>query len=254
MAFDKNNTTRGMKVIIIIFCVILVLTLMLPGMSALFGGGGQQPVQQDTAEQTQPKTLAEVDAIYSPAVETVEKQIAEDPDNPTLKSALGAANLEWGFGIMRLSQQLSLEDPSQAEPLATEAEKHFNDAVAAYDAYLETEQSDEARTSRAIALFYSNDVDGAIAALEQQTQDSPSFSPAWANLGQFVEAKGDYAAARTHYEKAVEVDPDDQYHVKGYVDTRLAMLDAIEQALESATSAPDAEVTPEAPNATGTAQ
>ena len=51
----------------------------------------------------------------------------------------------------------------------------------------------------------------AIARFQRAAQVDPTYAPAWNNLAIAYEQQGDLASARDAYEKALKLDPDNQY-------------------------------------------
>lgn len=98
----------------------------------------------------------------------------------------------------------------------------FREAATVYAAALEKQAGDPAvGTDYATSLFYSGNIDGAVAQAKKVTKQNATFQPAWFNLGNFyahkariVDQSGDkakaaatYALARAAYTKAVALDP-----------------------------------------------
>jgi tetratricopeptide (TPR) repeat protein len=98
----------------------------------------------------------------------------------------------------------------------------FKEAAAIYAAALAKQAGDPAvSTDYATSLFYSGNIDAAVAMAKKITTQDPTFQPAWFNLGNFyahkarimaqtgskAKAAPTYALARAAYTKAVALDP-----------------------------------------------
>ena len=129
MAFDKNNTSLFMKIVIIIFAVILVLSLCLPFFSSC--SATPSTTQDDGAQSdssTEASTVAEIQAQYASLIESLEGKLADDPDNLTHLASLGNNYMDEGVDMK------SASDAADNEETIAEV---FSKAVGYYDDYLE---------------------------------------------------------------------------------------------------------------------
>lgn len=230
MAFDKNHISTPGKVVIVIFCVILVLMLMLPSLSAIIGNRQfQQQQQQAQSNQQQkiPTTPEEIDAQYQPAVEALEKRLADDPQNVALQTTVADTYFDWGLG---LAGMIVLSNGENADQQQADREAHirevFGKAQEHYDKVIEISPSNAVIVDRAIATFYKGEQQDAITALEDFISQDQTYAPAYANLGMFYEMTGDYDKARENYNTAKEKDADGTYKVASFVDSRVAAMEA----------------------------
>ena len=220
------------------FAVIMALSMTLPSLSYIFGNNNQAEEQQaeqaktedskdaesteDTDEATEEEEstntgMDQVDANYAAVINPLEAKLKEnDKDLATLLN-LGNDYMSWA---------------SDASMYATDdaSVEHVNDlyhkAMDYFDRYLELNDSVVVKASRAMCQLYSGDTDGALAALQALTEEAPDYGPAWANIGLIHEYKGEQDEAKKAYEKAIEVDPDDEYGAKSYANRRLAAMAA----------------------------
>mgnify|MGYP002983797421 CR=1 FL=1 len=141
-----------------------------------------------------------------------------------------AAVLELGAQIHAVPLEKVTDDVvaqlAQVDSETSHANELLGKAVEYYDRYLELEDSDAARVDRALCFYYEGDTTTALNDLEEITQSSPDYAPAWANLGMLYEVRGDTDSAKSAYQKAAELDPDDEYNAKTFAEQR---LDAIAQ-------------------------
>lgn len=233
MAFDKNNMSTPMKVVIIVFAFILVATLMLPSLAALVSSNSsqeQQP-QNQQAEQQSIKSPEDVDNYYSATVQSLEDRLNKDPKNLAILNDLASAYFNWA-----LHRSYFIEGDLAMSSTADAQKVHelFAKAVAAYDRVLAQSPSQSVEVDRAIALYHSGQTNEAIKSLENLLSADESYAPAWANLAMFYE-DDNKEKAREAYQKALETSGDNQ-HIKNFVETRLSMLDAL-----NATPAAEAE-------------
>ena len=123
---------------------------------------------------------------------------------------------------------------SAASSYATDeaSEQHvldlFNKAIGYFDRYLELNDSAVVKANRAMCQLNTGDADGALAALQQITVDNPDYGPAWANIGMIYEYQQNTEKAKEAYQKAIEVDANDEYGAASYANRRLAAMAASE--------------------------
>ena len=198
------------KVVIILFVVVFALSTLAGALASVF--------QSQHASQTVEYNVEYVDEQYEPLIADLEAKVAEDPDD--MESVLSLANdySSWGTSVMMLAT--TDEESTHADDLLEKAMGYYDQYLASDD----PENADAARVSRAMCLNYQGDTSAAIEELEGVTQDSPDFAPAWADLGMLYETSGETEDAVAAYEKAIELDPDDEQGVKSVVEERLNSL------------------------------
>lgn len=225
MEFDRNRTSTGMKIVIIIFAIVLVVSLMLPSLTALFSHTSQEQAETPVAsEQVAPSTPADIDAYYEPSVQALKKRLESDPQNVALNHDLGNSYFDWAMHRSYLSQG----DPAQEARL----KEIFGMAVVQYDKVLAVSPAHSVKVDRTIALFYTGAEDQARADLEEFVHgEGAQFAPAWANLAGFYE-KVDKDKAKEDYNKALELIGDDPSHarLKTFIESRLALMENASQA------------------------
>ena len=110
-----------------------------------------------------------------------------------------------------------------------------------YDTYLESNDAAAAHVNRALCRYYLGDSAGAISALEKFVAATPDYAPAWANLGMIYQETGDTNKAEDAYNKALEVDPNDENGMKSYVTSQLQSITSSADAATTGDASADAE-------------
>ena len=119
------------------------------------------------------------------------------------------------------------DDPNNADLLnqvgnVYRATHQFKEAATYYDKALKVDPKNPAiRTDLASCLYYTGDVDGAIAQLEKSLTYDPKFSGALFNLGIMkLKGKNDRAGAITAWERLAKVtaDPQQRQKIKAMID------------------------------------
>lgn len=239
MAFDKNNTSLFMKIVIIIFAVILVLSLCLPFFSSC--SATPSTTQDDSAQSdssTEASTVAEIQAQYASLIESLEGKLADDPDNLTHLASLGNNYMDEGVDMK------SASDAADNEETIAEV---FSKAVGYYDDYLEAAAAGDAdadsvsavTVDRAVCLFYSGEEDQAIADLSSFLEETDDYVMGWYNLGAFYSQQGDNDQAKEAFNKVIELDPDNESGIVSYAQLQLAIIEASEEAAEEETDDAD---------------
>lgn len=239
MAFDKNNTSLFMKIVIIIFAVILVLSLCLPFFSSC--SATPSTAQDDSAQgdsSTEVSTVAEIQAQYASLIESLEGKLADDPDNLTHLASLGNNYMDEGVDMK------SASDAADNEETIAEV---FSKAVGYYDDYLEAAAASDAdadsvsavTVDRAVCLFYSGEEDQAIADLSSFLEETDDYVMGWYNLGAFYSQQGDNEQAKEAFNKVIELDPDNESGIVSYAQLQLAIIEASEEAAEEETDDAD---------------
>jgi tetratricopeptide (TPR) repeat protein len=114
------------------------------------------------------------------------------PNNPTLQIDLGFANLA----------------QFQAQPASTEGAAAANQAIAAFERYLQLRPGEErARTYLVQTFVDSGQYDAAVAYFTPAVERTPPDGQALATLGNIASKNGKFAEARAWYEKRVAAEP-----------------------------------------------
>lgn len=233
MAFDKNHTSLFMKIVIIFFAVVLVVSLCLP----FFSGCTQRSSStsnddaQDSAQSdsTSSNTVSGVEAQYSTLISSLTEKLEGDPDSLAYLANLGNAYMNSGLAMMAASD---------ADSFAEKVEASFASAVGYYDRYLEiaSDGSDAAdqesintvSLKKALCQYDMGDTEQAVKAVEDLVADQPDYAMGWYELGTLYEQEGDSEKAREAYNKAVEADGDASSMASLNAQFRLMVLDAVE--------------------------
>ena len=193
MAFDKNNTPGWMKVVIVAFAVILVVSMCLPFFSSCSFNSGNASQQDEESDQqadstTNTTTVAAVKQQYSGVISNLEKKLADNPDNTTAMASLGN-NYKDMANAMRAASDYSGNEDQVEEAFATAADY--------YDQYLAKETSQAVSVDHAVCLFYGGKADEGLAELTAYVEgDGADYAMAWFNLGvmHYTGETPDYAA------------------------------------------------------------
>ena len=231
-----NGLSTPAKVVIIIFAVLMVVSLMMPTLSTAFSANqqaeqsGSQDSEADSSSDSSTDSsdssstdasaatgAAAVDAKYQDTVSELESKLASDNTNLATLLNLGRNYMRWGASVISVSSSDS--DTSHGNEL-------LEKAVGYYEQYLDLKDSDAVRVDIALCKLYEGDTSEAKSQLETLTQNSPTYAPAWANLGMVQEYSGDKDAAKTSYQAAIDHDPNDEYGAKTYATQRLAALES----------------------------
>jgi tetratricopeptide (TPR) repeat protein len=234
------------KVVIVIFAVLMVVSLMMPTLSTAFSRNQQaeQSSSQDSssdsnsdnssdssdssASDTSSATgAAAVDAKYQDTVSELESKLSSDNTNLATLLNLGRNYMRWGASVLSVSS---------SDSDTTHGNELLEKAIGYYQQYLGLKDSDAVRVDIALCKLYEGETSEAQSDLETLTQNSPTYAPAWANLGMVQEYAGDKDAAKTSYQTAIDNDPNDEYGAKSYATQRLSALESSSSATSSTTS------------------
>ena len=234
----EQQKARKQKIIAIcvgIFAVIMALSMMLPSLTYIFGNNADQQAQQeqtqeqatseetkdDAADQEEAKTpgMDTVDANYAAVVNPLEAKLKDNPKDLATLLSLGNNYMNWGSA----ATSYATDETSEQHVLDL-----FNQAIGYYDRYLELNDSAVVKANRAMCVLNTGDTEGALAALQQVTVDNPDYGPAWANIGMIYEYQQNTEKAKEAYQKAIEVDKNDEYGAQSYANRRLAAMAASE--------------------------
>lgn len=215
MAFDKNRMSPAMKVVVVIFAIILVVTLTLPSLSALFSKSeSQADTTTEQAQQDQPKTpqsAEEVDASFKPAIDSLEKRLQEAPTNVSLLHNMSEAYRSWGIALSPYAQDQAVKD-HQNEVLQK--------AVDTYDKLYQQSPSNTVKTDKAVTKYYMGKTDEAIADLEAIAKEEPTTEH-WANIAVLYEQMDNKEKAEEYYNKALEATDEGTEGMKEFIKARL---------------------------------
>lgn len=230
MAFDKNHTSLFMKVVIIVFAVVLVVSLCLPFFSGCTQASSQATDEVQTSSSgTASSTVESVEAQYSTLIESLEQKLDADPDSLAYLGNLGNA-------YMNSAQ--AMEGASDADSHSEEIDAALSNAIDYYDRYLAEVEADESLADQAsvnavtlkriLCQYQLGEEDEAVELLEGLLEDQSGFALGWYELGLFYEQQGDSAKAREAYNEAVEVADDASTTASLNAQIRLMVLDTLE--------------------------
>ncbi|MGV8083246.1 MAG: tetratricopeptide repeat protein [Coriobacteriia bacterium] len=202
MAINKARTSRGMKVLIIILIVSFVSLVMATGFAGFFdlfkssNGSSQSTTSTTTAEK--------IAQQYDPQVSALRSVYESDPTSYT--AAVNLANVYYDYA-------LTLSNPGTGESeitseAATAAFAQWQNAKSMYDKAVEINPADPAvQTDRSAAAYSIGDTTAAYEIAKAVTVSSPTFAPAWFNLGIFCEDLGLNDEALAAYQQYLALDP-----------------------------------------------
>lgn len=238
-----SSLSTPAKVVIIIFAVLMVVSLMMPTLSTAFSNNQQaeqQSSQDSSADSSSDSSsdssdesstdsssatgVAAVDAKYQDTVAELESKLSSDNTNLATLLNLGRNYMRWGASVISVSS--SDDDTTHGNEL-------LEKAIGYYQQYLDLKDSDAVRVDIALCKLYEGNTSEAQSDLETLTQNSPTYAPAWANLGMVQEYSGDKDAAKASYQSAIDNDPNDEYGAKSYATQRLAALESSSSATSS---------------------
>ncbi len=239
-----RKMSRGTKIVIGVFAVIMALSMMLPSLSAIFAGDS---AKEEAAEQSEGSSdEAEKKDEKDQKESKDEKVVGEDgiPDNESLKSLaetnvekvkkykarldedennlaallnLGQVYMEWGY---------SAKNSASTDKETAYTKDLLNAGIEYFDRYLKLNDSATVKIDRALAQYYAGDTEDAIKALEKVTEEYPENPLAQAQLGYLYESQYNTEKASDAYRKAAELDEDERYGVKSYANGRLISLNS----------------------------
>ena len=204
----KPGPSTGMKIAIGVFSLFIAISMMLPSLASIFSNSQKQ----NQNHQNSPEAINQV---YQKQAEEKESAIQSNPDNLPAHLDLARTYLSWGMALKSSSQ----DDSVQKQSLQL-----INKAIAEYDTYLASNDSDEVRVDRAIAQFYAGDQTGAVEALKAVTDRSPDYANGWLNLGMMYRVTDQVDLAKEALQKAIEKDSDNSAGVR---DNAQKVLDAL---------------------------
>ncbi|MBQ9057829.1 MAG: tetratricopeptide repeat protein [Atopobiaceae bacterium] len=233
----KQNRTRLIAALAIIFSFLLALSMMLPSLSAIFADNAGQGQVQETvdlessqateqsattdatettqATQTTINSMETLDSAYSSLVSDLETKLASDPKD--LPSLINVANDYYQWGVNASSYATTDEDTTHVNEL-------LDKAIGYYDQYLELNDANSVRLNRAMAQYYKGETDAAIKALEELGNKASDYPNVWAQLGSLYENQGKTDEAKQAYTKAAAADSDGSANIKAYAESRIQSL------------------------------
>lgn len=192
------------KVVVVLFIVVFALSTLAGALASVF-----------QSSQTVEYNVDYVDSQYTDYVADLESKLEDDPENAETLLATARACSSWGSSVIMLAA--TDEESSHGTEL-------MQRAIDYYDRYLALDNASDARTERAMCEYYLGDTEAATADLEAVTTDDPEYAPAWYDLGTLYEGQGLSDEALAAYQKAVELDPDDEQGVGTNAQSRVDAL------------------------------
>lgn len=214
----------GTKVMICVLAALMAASLLVPSLASIFSSSSSGDASSDAAATADAEqgTVAAVDATYEDAVAELEADLEESPDDLATLLNLGDACSAWAYNAS--------EAATTDEELA-HASEIYGRAAGYYERYLALNDSDAVVVSHATALFGQGDAEGAIAELEQRAQgEGADYPPLFVTLGLLYETVGDAGRAEEAYERAAELDPDDEYGARTTAEERISALSGVASA------------------------
>lgn len=204
----KSGPSTGTKIAIGVFSLFIAISMMLPSLANIFSNSQKR-------NQTQQRSPEAINQVYQKQAEEKESAIQSNPDNLPAHLDLARTYLGWGMALKSSSQ----DDSVQKQSLQL-----INKAIAEYNTYLASNDSDEVRVDRAIAQFYAGDQTGAIDTLKAVTDRFPDYAKGWLNLGMMYRVTDQVDLAKEALQKAIEKDSDNSAGVR---DNAQKILDAL---------------------------
>ena len=208
----------GTKVMICVLAALMAASLLVPSLASIFSSSSSGDASSDAAATADAEqgTVAAVDATYEDAVAELEADLEESPDDLATLLNLGDACSAWAYN----ASEVATTDEELAH-----ASELYGRAAGYYERYLALNDSDAVVVSHATALFGQGDAEGAIAELEQRAQgEGADYPPLFVTLGLLYETVGDAGRAEEAYERAAELDPDDEYGARTTAEERISAL------------------------------
>lgn len=201
------------KVVIVLFIAVFALSTLAGALASVF-----------QSSQTVEYNVDYVDSQYTDYVADLESQLEEDPENAETLLATARACSSWGTSVMMLAA---------TDDEASHGTELVQRAIGYYDRYLALDNASDARVERAMCEYYLGDAETATADLEAVTTDDPEYAPAWYDLGLLYEGQGLTDEALAAYQKAAELDPDDEQGVGTNAQSRIDALTGVEDEASS---------------------
>lgn len=193
------------KAVIVVFIVIFALSTLAGALASVF----------QSSSQSVEYNVDYIDSQYTDYVADLESQLEEDPENTETLLAVARACSTWGSYV----QMLAANDEEAAH-----GDELLRRSIGYYDRYLELDNASDARAERAMCEYYLGDTETAVADLEALTTDDPEYATGWYDLGLLYEAQGLTDDAVAAYQRAAELDPDDEQGVGASAQSRVDEL------------------------------
>ena len=194
------------KVVIVLFIVVFALSTLAGALASVF---------QSTQNQSVEYNVDYIDSQYTDYVADLESKLEGDPENTETLLAVARACSTWGSYV----QMLAANDEEAAH-----GDELLRRSIGYYDRYLELDNASDARAERAMCEYYLGDTETAVADLEALTTDDPEYATGWYDLGLLYEAQGLTDDAVAAYQRAAELDPDDEQGVGASAQSRVDEL------------------------------
>lgn len=236
---EGAGVSMPVRIVLIVFIVLMALSMMLPSLTYLVSGSnaGSGSQSQDTASDSSDSSSSTdssddtsadaIDARYQALVDEQQAKLDSDPENLAALLNMGNDYMQWGYTLL---SNASTDDET------THAYDVLNQAIATFDRYLALNDSSAVKVNRALCQYYAGDTDGAIQTLQALTESDSGYGPAWANLGMLYQVKGDTDSAKNAYNKAIAVEPDDEYGSKTFAEQQLASIASSESSSSGTTA------------------
>ncbi len=194
----QELAARSKKIAAVVFSVIFILAFAIPSAALMLSNNSSS-----------------TDSTYESAIEGYQQQLDENPSDLTQYLNMADLYYDWAYAVMTGEKTSSREYKDL-----------FSEAVANYSSYLAENTDSEASINQASAYFYSGDNASAIDVLTKCAQSDPDNALVYARLGTVYYQDGQNDLARENYNKAVELDPDDEKGAKSEAQNMLTVLDA----------------------------
>ncbi|MEE0027178.1 MAG: hypothetical protein U0J70_06295 [Atopobiaceae bacterium] len=255
-----RQMSKGTKIVIGVFAVIMALSMTLPSLAPIFANDSNNDEQEQETQTEDKDEAAEGESTddaegdeaadtdnASESGESTTDEAKDDaaagvPDNETLKN-LADENAD---EVKKFEDRLD-KDPNNLAALlnlgqiymnwgysaqyssTTDEERDYskgllNKSVEYFDRYLAIEDSDAVKVQRLSSLYYLGETQESLDAMKKITEENPDYPLAWAHLGLFYEWQYDQANALDAYKKAAETDPKDEYGVKSFADEHVKSI------------------------------
>jgi tetratricopeptide (TPR) repeat protein len=255
-----RQMSKGTKIVIGVFAVIMALSMTLPSLAPIFANDSNDDTQEQETQTEDKDGAAEGESTddaegdeaadtdnASESGESTTDEAKDDaaagvPDNETLKN-LADENAD---EVKKFEDRLE-KDPNNLAALlnlgqiymnwgysaqyssTTDEERDYskellNKSVEYFDRYLAIEDSDAVKVQRLSSLYYLGETQESLDAMKKITEENPDYPLAWAHLGLFYEWQYDQANALDAYKKAAETDPKDEYGVKSFADEHVKSI------------------------------
>lgn len=228
---------------VVLASLIMALSILLPSLSAVIEGLTSSDDASTTAASTEAATTEDaatteastedamqeyidtVDERYSATVDTLKAKVEADATDKA--SIINLANTYYTWGT-------SVTNYATSDAQQEHVQELLQNAITYYDQYLALEDSNAVHVNRALCQYYLGDINSSIHALEDFCETVADYAPAWANLGMMYTSAGENDLALSAYNKALTVDPNDEYGLKSSIESQIETLSATTKDAETA--------------------